>query len=50
VDGIYTDDPIGAGDKGVLRLHGGAGEAQIREYIKEQEKEDQRLDQLNMFK
>ena len=28
----------------------GREEAQIREYIREQEKEDQRLDQLNMFK
>ncbi len=28
----------------------GRDEAQIREYIRAQEKEDQRLDQLNMFK
>jgi putative transposase len=28
----------------------GRDEAQIREYIQEQEKENQRLDQLNMFK
>jgi len=28
----------------------GRDEAQIREYIREQEKEDKRLDQLNMFK
>ncbi len=28
----------------------GRDEAQIREYIREQEKEDRRLDQLNMFK
>ena len=28
----------------------GRDEAQIREYIREQDKEDQRLDQLNMFK
>lgn len=28
----------------------GRDETQIREYIREQEKEDRRLDQLNMFK
>ena len=28
----------------------GRDEAQIREYIREQDKVDQRLDQLNMFK
>ena len=31
-------------------FHGGADEVVIREYIRNQEQEDQRLDQLNLWK
>ena len=34
---------------GLFRLHGRADEGSIREYIKKQEKEDARLDQLQIF-
>jgi len=37
-------------DEGYYVFTVGRNEAQIREYIREREKEDQRLDQLNMFK
>jgi putative transposase len=35
--------------EGILRVTVGRDEAQIREYIREQEKEDKRLEQLKIF-
>ena len=35
--------------EGIVRVDSGRDEAQVRQYIREQEKEDRRLDQLKMF-